>query len=135
MFWEGGIAMSHFSTIKTSLVEEEFLLKGLQDLGHQPQVGNVEVRGYRGNRTAVRVKIATSSPSYDIGFRKVGQTFEMVADWYGIRGISQKDFLQRLTQRYAYHATRAKLEEQGFQLVGEVVQPDGQIHLVLRRLA
>jgi hypothetical protein len=127
--------MSHFTTIKTSLVEEKFLVQGLQDLGYQPQVGNVEVRGYGGNRTAVQVKIATSSPGYDIGFRKVGQTFEMVADWWGIRGISQEEFLQRLTQRYAYHATRAKLEEQGFQLVGEEVQPDGQIHLVLRRLA
>jgi hypothetical protein len=39
-----------------------------------------------------------------------------------------------LTQRYAYHVARAKLAEQGFDLVSEKAQEGEQIHLVLRRL-
>lgn len=126
--------MSHFTTLKTSLVEREYLVQALRDLGYQPETGAVEVRGYGGNRTRVEIKIGTSNPGYDIGFRKVGGTYEMVADWWGIRDVSQDAFLRLLSQRYAYHATRAKLQEQGFDLVREEVRQDGQIHLVARRM-
>ena len=51
-----------------------------------------------------------------------------------VLGTSQEKFLQQVTQRYAYCAARAKLEEQGFALASEQVQEDGQIHLVLRRM-
>jgi len=126
--------MSHFSRIKTSLVEKEYLVNALKDLGYQPEVGAVQVRGYGGNRTEVEVKIATGNTGYDIGFRKAGDSYEMVADWWGIHGISQEQLLQDLTQRYAYHASRAKLEQQGFELVTEETHEDGRIHLVLRRM-
>ena len=55
----------------------------------------------------------------------------------GERGwsMSRAQFLQQVSQRYAYHAARAKLEEQGFTLASEEVREDGRIHLVLRRMA
>lgn len=127
--------MSHFSTVKTNLVEKEYLVQALRDLGYHPEVGAVQVRGFGGNRTSVEIKIATANPGYDIGFRKSGPTYEMVADWWGIRDIQQQEFLQRLSQRYAYHATLSKLQEQGFSVVQEEVKPTEEIHLVLRRLA
>jgi len=125
--------MSHFTRIKTQMVEKEFLVRALHDLGYHYEEGSLEIRGYGGQRTRVEIKVATRSPGYDIGFRKTGKTYECVADWWGIRDINQQQFLQQVTQRYAYHATRAKLEEQGFALVSEEVQEDGRIHLVLRR--
>ena len=73
--------------------------------------------------------------SYDIGLRKKENSYEIVADWFGVRGINQKEFTQRLMQRYAYHATRAKLEQQGFNMVEEKVEETGQIRIVLRRMA
>ena len=57
----------------------------------------------------------------------------MVADWWGIKDINQNKFLQQVSQRYAYHAAKAKLEEQGFSLVSEETQEGERIHLVLRR--
>ncbi len=57
----------------------------------------------------------------------------MVADWWGINDIKQEQFLQQISQRYAYHAAKAKLEEQGFSLVSEETQEGERIHLVLRR--
>src|SRR5262249_29060563 len=86
-------------------------------------------------RTRVEIKVPTRQAGYDIGFRRTEAGYEVVADWYGIRGIEQKDFVRRLQQRYAYHAARARLEEQGFSLVSEESQADGRVHLVLRRLA
>ena len=72
--------------------------------------------------------------SYPIHFERRGQTYEIVADWWGVRGVKRDQFVSQVLQRYAYHAARAKLEEQGFDLIEEV-QEKGQIRLVLRRVA
>lgn len=127
--------MSHFTSMKTSLIERDFLLPALRDLGYQPEEGEVAIRGYRGQQTPVQIKIPTANRGYDLGFRAGAEGWELVGDWYGIRDISQAEFLQRLTQRYAYHATVHKLQEQGFTVASEEKQKDGQIHLVLRRMA
>ena len=127
--------MSHFTRIKTQMAQQEYLLMALKDLDLQYEQGNLDVRGFGGQRTPVQIKVATKNHGYDIGFRKTGEAYEMVADWWGIRGVNRESLLQQLTQRYAYHTARAKLEAQGFTLVTEEKQKDGQVHLVLRRMA
>jgi Protein of unknown function (DUF1257) len=125
--------MSHFSRVKTRMVERPHLLAALRDLGHTPEEGDVKARGFGFDKARVEIKVPTKS-GYDIGFRRTEQGYEVVADWWGVRGVQQKDFLQKLQQRYAYHAARARLEEQGFSLVSEE-QEGGRIRLVLRRMA
>lgn len=126
--------MSHFTRMQTRMVEKEYLVQALQDLGLPYEDSASHVRGYDGQRTAVDFIAHTRNPDYDIGFRKTGEAYEIVADWWGIRDVQRDQFLKQVTRRYAYHATLGKLEEQGFTLAGEEVQKDGQIHLVLRRL-
>src|SRR4051812_44911217 len=101
--------MSHFTTVKTQFVVKEYLKSALADLDYEPEEGDVRIRGWFGLSKGVEMKIAMKKSRYDIGFRKNGDVYEMVADWMGVRDFSQKDFLTRLAQRYAYHAT---LEEQ-----------------------
>ena len=125
--------MSHFTTIKTKIVEKEYLKQALSELGYTYQEGKVNIRGYRGIQTPVAIKIPTKNTGYDIGFRKADNAYEIVADWWGIRDLKQDQFLQQVSQRYAYHAAKAKLEEQGFSLVSEETQEGDRIHLVLRR--
>lgn len=127
--------MSHFTRLKTKIVEKEYLKQALTDLGYQYQEGNVQVNGYSGNRTNAELKISTSNPNYDIGFQKQGDNYEIVADWWGIKDIQQAQFVQTLNQKYAYHTAKSKLEEQGFSLVSEEVEEGNKIHLVLRRMA
>ncbi|QUS61727.1 DUF1257 domain-containing protein [Synechocystis sp. PCC 7339] len=126
--------MSHFTTLKTKIVEKTYLKQALDDLGHSYQEGNLQIDGYQGNKTTAEIKVLTQNASYDIGFRKNGEGYEMVADWWGIREINQQTFVESLNQRYAYHAATAKLAEQGFSLVSEEVEETGRIHLVLRRV-
>ncbi len=126
--------MSHFSRIQTHFVDKDFLKMALRDLGFTFEEGEQEVRGFGGQKTQVDLRVPLKL-IYDIGFRKKGNTYEIVADWFGVRGINQKDFTNRLSQRYAYHATRAKLEQQGFDMVEEKVEETGQIRIVLRRMA
>lgn len=127
--------MSHFTRLETRMVDKEYLISALRELGYKVEEGNLEIRGYGGQKTSVEIKVATPQPGYDIGFRKAGDSYECVADWWGVKGTSQEKFLREVTQRYAYRAARAKLEEQGFSLVEEEKQPDGRIRLVLRRMA
>lgn len=126
--------MSHFSKIKTQMVDRKYILQALKDLGFTYQEGDQQVTGFGGQKTAVNIRIPLKF-SYDIGLRKKDSAYEIVADWFGVKGVKQKDFTNRLMQRYAYHATRAKLEEQGFAMIEEEVEETGQIRIVLRRLA
>ena len=72
---------------------------------------------------------------YDIGFTESGGSYALIADWWGIQEVQPEAFVRDLTKRYAYCATRATLEEQGFALVDEEVAQDGRLHLTLRRTA
>lgn len=125
--------MSHFSRIRTQIVEREFLLQALDDLGYEYEEGELTVGGFGGQQTPVDIRIRLRF-SYDIGLVNRNGHYEIVADWFGVRGIKQKEFERQLSQRYAYHAARRKMEEQGFSLVEEV-QEKGGIRLVLRRTA
>lgn len=125
--------MSHFTRIKTQIVEREFLLQALQDLDCTYEVGeDLKIGGFGMQRTQAEIKVHIPSLSREVGFRKSGETYEMVADFWGQR-FNRQEFQRRLMQRYAYHTAIAKLQEQGFDLVTEETQKDGQLHLTLRR--
>ena len=126
--------MSHFSRIRTQLVDKSFVLKALSDMGFNVEEGEgLEVMNFSKQKTPVDIKVKLPL-SYDLGLRKQGDNYEIVADWFGVRGVKQTEFTQKLNQRYAYHAARAKLEAQGFDMVEEKVEETGQIRLVLRRM-
>jgi hypothetical protein len=125
--------MSHVTRLKTKMMEKEYILRALDDLGMRYEQGDIKLKTAGGETAQVEIKILLRM-SFDIGLRPTPQGYEIIADWWGVRGVNQKDFTAKLTQRYAYHTTRAKLESQGFSLVEESAK-DGQIHLTLRRMA
>lgn len=126
--------MSHFSRIRTKMVEKGPVLKALRDLDLTFEEGeDLTIQEFLGRkeRVDIRVHIPGNRP---VGLRWRENAFEIVGDWYGNKGsISQKDLTEKINQRYAYHAAREKFERQGFNLVEEKVEESGQIRLVLRR--
>jgi len=110
---------------------KEYLLKAIEDLGYRYEEGNLTLSGF-GEKTRVDIKI-NMRMSYDIGLRATPNGYEIIADWWGVRGVKRQELTDKLTQRYAYHATMDKLKQQGFTLVNEENQ-NGQIRLVLRRV-
>lgn len=125
--------MSHISRIQTQMVDKTILLAALKDLGYHIKDQAAEIHGF-GNRTPVDIIVSTGVLNGEIGLRKSGESYEIVADWWGVRGITQKQFTEKLSQRYAYIATRQKLEDQGFSLITEQTEKDGRIHILLRRM-
>jgi hypothetical protein len=126
--------MSHFSRIQTKITEKPFLLAALKDLGFNFEEGSLQVRSLSGQKATVQIKVSLPL-SYDLGFIEKDGAYEVVADWAGIHGLKRQEFIDHLTQRYAYHAARGKLEAQGFTLVEEREAETGQIRLLLRRMA
>ena len=130
--------MSHFTTLKTQFVASEFLLKALEDVRAEFALGPVRfnelVGGFKGHTTPAHIVLATAHKGFDIGFRCDEGVYHLVADWFGITGITEAQLLGRLQQRYACHAARHQLQKQGFALVEETVQQDQSVRLVLRRV-
>jgi len=126
--------MSHFTHIKTTMVEKGLIISALKDMGYVIKDGNAQIRGFGGKKTDVEIRISTGNFSYDIGFRKSEDAYELVADWWGVKGINKDEFLRNVTQRYAYNAAVSKLQEQGFSLVSEEGKIGNKVHLVLRRM-
>ena len=122
--------MSHISRIRTQITDLELLLQALKDLGYQPETGEkLTVAG----TAEVDVKVPMRM-SFDIGFKKTWNYYSIIADWWGVRGITQKEFTEKVSQRYAYCAAMQKLQEQGFDLVSQETGEKGEIRLVLRRM-
>ena len=131
--------MSHFTTLKTRFVAKAPLLAAIADVAAEFGLGRVRenavVSGYSGNTTPADVVVATHNANYDLGFRMSGETYELVADWWGIRDIEKEALTQRLQQRYAYHSVREQLDQNRFTLVEEEVDVDQTIRLVVRRVS
>lgn len=126
--------MSHFSRIQTQMAVLEYLTQALTDLGCEWETGDVQIGGLGAGRRKVDIKVKTSLFRREVGFVKSSNGYEIIADWWGISKAQREKFRQELTQRYAYHAARSKLEAQGFDLVAEEKQADGSVRLVLRRM-
>ncbi|NJS12855.1 MAG: DUF1257 domain-containing protein, partial [Microcoleus sp. CSU_2_2] len=82
--------MSHFTTIKVQIKNGELLHQVLEELGYRVEC-NVQVRGYRGDKINAEYVIRQSN-GYDLGFRRSGEDYELVADFWGAR-INQQDFV------------------------------------------
>ena len=125
--------MSHFSQIKTQIRNLTSLKSALTDNSIDWKEGPVEVRGYQGQTQVADVAIEQEN-GYDVGFKWNGAEYELVADLqYWQQPLSVQGFLNRVTQRYAYHTVMTETSKQGFQVAQEQKAEDGSIRLVLQR--
>ncbi|MCC3409745.1 MAG: DUF1257 domain-containing protein [Microcoleus sp. PH2017_10_PVI_O_A] len=125
--------MSHFSQIKTQIRNLNSLEAALTDLGIDWKSGPTEVRGYRGLTSTAEVAIEQEN-GYDVGFSWNGTEYELVADlqfWQQAWSVDR--FLNKVTQRYAYHTVVNESAKQGFQVSEQKQNQDGSIRLVVQR--
>jgi len=122
--------MSHFTTIKVQIKNGEILHQVLQELGYQVE-SNTEVRGYRGNTTEAEYVIRQNN-GYDLGFRRTGENYELVADFWGAK-INQQKFVNAISQNYAHKTLMATVQEQGFDVEEEETLADGTVRVVVGR--
>ncbi|MGV0104736.1 DUF1257 domain-containing protein [Nostoc sp. DSM 114160] len=122
--------MSHFTTIKVQIKRGEILHEVLQELGYQVE-SNTNVRGYRDDTTQAEYVIRQKN-GYDLGFRRNGENYEIVADFWGAK-INQQQFVNSISQKYAHKTLMATVQEQGFNVEDEEVLADGTVRVVVGR--
>lgn len=123
--------MSHFTTIKTQIKDIEILEKSLYELGYDEIKKNNIIRGYLGNKESADLVIKKNN-GYDIGFKKEGQVYNIVADFWGVKE-KQEVFTQKVMQKYSYNVVKQEALSQGFNISEEISQKDGTIKLVVQR--
>lgn len=125
--------MSHFSQIKTQIRDITCLQAALTDLEIDWKPGPQLVRGYQGQTHNAEIVIEQDN-GYDLGFSRNNDQYELVADLqYWQQPLSVQGFINRVTQRYAYHTVMQETSRQGFQLAEQEQNQDGSIRLVLQR--
>lgn len=125
--------MSHFSKIKTTLKDLTLLKKALMDLSIVWETEIKQVKGYKKQSTFANLVILQNN-NYDIGFTWNGFEYQLVADLqFWQQPWSVELFLDKITQRYAYHSIVEITEKQGFKAIEEVNLEDDSIHLTLQR--
>ena len=127
--------MSHFSTIKTQLKDQEPLIKALNNLGYIINQEEKFVKGYKGQFTAVDISIILPGDT-KVGFKweNNSNTYELVTDldlWKFELPVER--FISKVTQMYAYETIISKTKEDGYQIVEQKNQNDGSIELVLTK--
>lgn len=125
--------MSHFQRIRTQIREREQLTQALTDLHYRFQEGeSLTVRGFVGAKERAEIVVETGC-SYDIGFQKREETFEVVADWWGVsRGsnLREASFLQQVQRQYAYNVVREQAREQNWIIEEERELDNGEVVFV-----
>lgn len=131
--------MSHYSRFRTKFVDRALLVKALADVGFTSVEQHAEAQplfGYRGDRRADTAHIIVRRQyvgrmSNDIGFvEQPDGSYEAIISDFDKRKYDEV-WLQKLTQRYAVHATLSSLTEQGYELAQMIEDANGSIRLVL----
>ncbi len=122
--------MSHFTTLQVQIKDAELLEETLKELGYSVE-RNASLRGYLWNRTRADLVIRQKN-GFDIGFRRNGDHYELVADLWGAR-IDPQTFLGPILQRYAYKSLLRSVQQQGYTIEAEERLEDGTIRVVVGR--
>jgi hypothetical protein len=122
--------MSHFTTIAIEIKNGDLLKQSLEALGY-PVQENTLVRGYLGNTTTAEYVIPMPN-AYDLGFRKIGDRYELIADMWGV-ALNVEEFLGAIAQQYGAATVLESATQQGFAIEQQEVLEDGTVRIVIGR--
>lgn len=95
--------MSHFTTLQVQIKDADLLEETLKELGYAVQ-RDTSLRGYLWNRTRADLVIRQKN-GFDIGFRRNGDHYELVADLWGgghrSQDLSGADLAALCPQKFA----------------------------------
>lgn len=133
--------MSHLTKVKTQIKNYAILKQALTDLNiryvESTESNELVVKGYDKDHEKVQMLLKTGGP-YDIGIvhNVAEDTYEFIADWWGVENyveMTQEDYINKITQRYAYNNVMDQIRSKGYDVVNEDVDEKENIRIVLRK--
>lgn len=117
--------MSHVTVMKTEFVLAQQLADALSDV-------DAKITSRSEDQIAVQLKF--DQKHLAVNFKRVGKSFQIEADWWGIQNATRDRVLGKLKQRYVYRAAVATYQPQGFEVIIEHEDADGRMNLVLQKI-
>ncbi|MFX1515395.1 MAG: DUF1257 domain-containing protein [Promethearchaeota archaeon] len=127
--------MSHFTKLRTKMIDKECLVKTLKNLNYNVEE-NSTIKGYGGRTRKGEIVIKTHR-AYDVGFIKSTQdsSYEIIADWYGAAnaiGKSRADFLKEVVKEYAVTKVLQEIRKKGYRLKSrQFLEDTGEVKLLV----
>ena len=128
--------MSHFTKLRTKMIDKECLVKTLKNLNYNVEE-NSTIKGYGGRTHKGEIVIKTRR-GYDIGFVKStrNSSYEIIADWYGAANAigkkSQADFLKEVVKEYAVTKVLQEIRKKGYRLKSrQFIEDTGEVKLLV----
>jgi hypothetical protein len=111
--------MSHFTTVKTQILEKETLLEVLRELRYNITFEKT-LKGYRNQVYGVDFQInvgGNPDRQYNIGFIKNGNSYDIVGDLYYIP--NHREIIGKIKQNYAKKIVVRNIRRQGYNVIEE----------------
>lgn len=136
--------MSHFTKIdRANIIDTVAFASACKELGFVDVRKNVEITDFYGKR--ITVDVAIKCGKYDIALQKnKAGTYDMVADWWGVRGSNLPDKLKKcrsdedLQNMILKHTTKNTIvnryKRQGFRATVREDE-DENLHVELARIS
>ena len=133
--------MSHFTRIKTQINNLITLKQTLKDLNIDFTESDTNtkllIKGWDNQSQEVLLELKNGGP-YSIGlvFNDKTNTYEFIADWWGAETYiekSQENYINEITQRYAYNTVMMKIKTKGYEIINEDTDEHDNIRIVLRK--
>ena len=126
--------MSHFTKLKTKIIDKECLLKALRNLNYTFEE-NSTIRGYNRRTRKGNVVIKTNG-EFDVGFVRNSnqESFQILADWYGAAqaiGSNRRDFVNTIQKEYATTKVLHELRKKGYRIRSRSINDTGEIKLLV----
>nr|YP_009295569.1 conserved hypothetical plastid protein [Mastocarpus papillatus]AOL58053.1 conserved hypothetical plastid protein [Mastocarpus papillatus] len=125
--------MSHFSCIKTCIINKTVLKRTLIDLGFDYEDIQVQTQNKLYLKYVMSIKVKKNNINlFELIWN--GVEFLFVADLQLWKyGTPYEQLLERITQRYSYNSIIEESIKQGFIRINEEKLKDGSIKLLLQR--
>ncbi len=133
--------MSHLTKVKSKIKNLNMLKQSLNEIKMKFVESNIhnklKIKAWNKKNEDILLEIKTGC-SYSVGvvLNEENNTYEFVADWWGVEtytGIIKEDFVNKITQKYAYNNVMDKIKDKGYELVTEEIDENKNIRIVLRR--
>jgi hypothetical protein len=122
--------MSKFVKVQTQLRDLNLIKQALDDLKLDYSENASFVHAWSGFRGQVPLVVNLNHARFGLRSTEAGD-YELIGDDMQMKAIRKE--LDRIQQRYAYHAVRHATADAGFELVEENVGRDQVIRLTVRR--
>jgi acetolactate synthase regulatory subunit len=127
--------MSHFTTVKTEILDLDILKKTIADLGFRMKENDWRL-GHDGQMEDIDLSVRIS-PETDLLFKKgeTGKGYVITAFGKIAQQEKMRRIIQMVQQEYAYRKVLHETRKRGFSLVQEERVKAGVIKLVLKKVA